>query len=222
MVTGHGVADSGRARWLLWSLVVTAAGCAAEPEDDPAPQECETWRIDAVRLPDGGDDRASAILAAVFRTYDEHDLATTWQGHLDHRLATDLVWTIETGGCAPPAELPLGALADVGGLGDDDVDGWHSAAGVALQVWPQGDELDARLEGELDAGYPEVIADAFVPFLNQLLAGGDTSWGGAIDVSGDGVIDRDELLGDALFQTLTRPDRGERLSFGFTLHATRL
>ena len=214
------MADSGRARWLLWSLLLTA-GCAAEPDEPSLPDECDVYRIDAVRPPDGGDDRASAILAAVFRTYDEHDLAATWQAHLGDRLATDLVWTIETGACDAPAELPLGALADVGGLGGADLDGWHPADGVTVRLWPQGDQLDARIEGELASGYAEVIADAFVPFLNQLLAAGDTSWGGAIDTNGDGEIDRDELLADTLFRTLTRPDRGDRLSFAFTLHASR-
>jgi hypothetical protein len=221
---GPGVADSGRARWLLWSLVTggaLAAGCgAADDPDGPEPAECDVYRIDGVRIPDEGDSRAAAILGSVFRTYDEHDLAGTWQAHLDDRLATDLVWTIETGGCDAPAEVPLGALADVGGLGGEGADGWHPAAAVNLRVWPQEDQLDARLDGELAAGYVEVIADAFLPFLNQLYAAGDTSWGGAIDTSGDGVIDRDELLADTLFQTLTRPDRGDRLSFGFDLHAT--
>lgn len=218
-------ADTGRSRWLLWSLVAGGAvlGCAAPADDaDPVPSECDVYRIDTVRPSDEIDNRASAILAAVFRTYQEHDLPDAWQEHLDARLATDLVWTIESGDCAAPTEIPLGALADIGSLGDGDRDGWHPAIDVTLHLWPQDGELDGRIECELEAGYAAVIADAFVPFLNQLLAAGDTGWGDSIDTSGDGVIDQDELLGDALFQTLTRPDRGERLSFGFAFHATAL
>lgn len=216
-------AKTGRTRWLLWSLVTSGAvlaGCADAEVGDPPPASCDVYRVDSVRPPDDVDNRAASILASVFRTYAEHDLPAAWQAHLDARLATDLVWTIETGGCAAPAALPLGALADIGSMAGGADGGWHPASAVRLQVWPQGDQLDARIDGELDAGYATVIADAFVPFLDALYRDGDTRWGTTIDTSGDGHIDRDELLADELFQILTRPDRGERLSFGFDLHAT--
>lgn len=216
------MADTGRTRWLLWSLVTSGAllaGCADAELGDPPPDSCDVYRIDSLRPMT--DNRASALLEAVFRTYAEHDLPGAWQAHLDERLAGDLVWTIETGGCAAPAAVPLGALADIGSMATGADGGWHPVGDVSLQLWPLDDQLDGRIHGELAAGYEVVIADAFVPFLNQLLAIGDTGWGSSIDTSGDGVIDRDELLADALFQTLTRPDRGaDRLSFGFEFHAS--
>jgi hypothetical protein len=214
---------TGRTRWLLWSLVTSGAlfaGCTEAEVGDPPPASCDVYRIDSVRPPDDADNRAAAILAAVFRTYEEHDLPGAWQTHLDERLATDLVWTIELGGCAEPDAIPLGALADIGSMADGADGGWHPATDVDVRVWFTDRELGGRIDGELDAGYAPVIADAFVPFLDALLAAGDTSWGSTIDTGGDGRIDRDELLADPLFQILTRPDRGDRLSFGFDVHAT--
>jgi len=215
---------SGHSRWLLWSsLAAGLAGCAAEDVSEPpdAPSECDRlYRVDSVRIPDEVDSRAAAILAAVFRTYEERDLAAAWADHLDDRLATTVDWTIRSERCGTPDTVPLGALADVAGLGGADA-GWHPIARVSLRVWPGDGDLTARLDGELEAGYPPVIADAFLPFLDALLAADATSWGGSIDAAGDGDgrIDRDELLADGLFQILIRPDRGDRLSFGFELHA---
>jgi hypothetical protein len=214
---------TGRTRWLLWSLVTSGAvlgGCTEAEVGDPPEDTCDVYRIDSVRPTDDVDNRASAILASVFRTYAEHDLPTAWEAHLDQRLASDLVWTVELGGCAAPAAIPLGALADIGSAVEGADAGWHPATGVDVQGWFTDDELGGGIVGELDAGYAAVIADGFAPFLNALLAAGDTGWGDAIDTSGDGVISRDELLADSLFQVLTRPDRGDRLSFAFEIHAT--
>ena len=33
-----------------------------------------------------------------------------------------------------------------GGLGDDQLAGWHPAEAVTLRLWPQGDQLDALLQ----------------------------------------------------------------------------
>jgi hypothetical protein len=231
---------TGRQGWLLWSSVVTSgtlAGCAVSSDDTSPPPPTSSItarRIDRIELPrweagadldDDGDidNRAAMLLSAVFRSYE--DAAEQWRAAVEARL-TELDWTIETridDGRVALADdvvgLPLGALADLAGVGVDA--GWIDAvdARVTARFEPDGG-VDLVLAGALPDGYAPVVAEAFLPFINSKLAEGDTVWGAQADANDDGALTTDELLGDRLFQALLAPDLPDgALSFAFGVHA---
>jgi hypothetical protein len=239
---GFGVAarpKTGRQGWLLWSSVVTSgtlAGCAVstdEPSPPPTTSAITARRIDRIELPrweagadlDGDgeiDNRAAMLLSAVFRSYE--DAAAQWRAAVEARLA-ELEWTIETHvddgrvALADDVGLPLGALADLAGVGVDA--GWIDAvdARVTARFEPDGG-VDLVLAGALPDGYAPIVAEAFLPYINAKLAEGDTVWGAQADANDDGALTVDELLGDRLFQVLLAPDLPEgALSFAFGVHA---
>ena len=163
------------------------------------------------------------LLSAVFRSYE--DAAAQWRAAVEARLG-ELEWTIETridDGRVALADdvvgLPLGALADLAGVGVDA--GWVDAvdARVTARFEPDGG-VDLVLAGALPDGYAPMIAEAFLPYINSKLAEGDTVWGAQADANEDGALTVDELLADRLFQVLLAPDLPDgALSFAFGVHA---
>jgi hypothetical protein len=230
--------------WLIALPLATLVACAgatgADPPDEPVPTR--TFRIDRIQAPsvddpgivdvdgDGDlDDEAAFLLEQLFAIYADHGAAEAWQAQLDARLAGDTVWTIElTEEEAVLGDLPLGALADLGGLAVDD--GWHPVLGgivdAAFDVDDQG-RMSGWIHGGLAPGYDLVIAEAFLPFLNMFVDDGEASWAEQVDRDDDGVIVLEELQASELFQLLMQPDvdleggdgEAESLSFGFPFEA---
>lgn len=234
----------------MWSAVAVGA-CAVEGGDDAGPTcaeagETRTYRIDRVMLPAQGDgldldgdgsvdNRAAAILAAVFDAYADHDVASAWQAQLDARLATQTTWQVRIATCPDGATRAAvigadardlvdaigttrgtyvavdggGGAAPLGAFADLAGlagDGWHRIDAVALRAEARDGELTGLVGGAFAPAYPEVVAASFLPFLNQLLDDGATYWGDDVDADDDGEVELDELLGTALFRALLRPD----------------
>lgn len=212
------------------------------------------------------DNQAGAIVSAVSQVY--QDLQTDLQPRWDARFTTDAVWlvTIErcdgaarvtisddaTEGLVPAAgedlggeirardgvgAAPLGVFADLAGGGAIE---WQPIYPAAIDVQISGDELTGTIAGAFGGDYQTLVAQAFLPYLQNRLDNGDTAWGASVDTDHDGILTIGELLANDTFRVLVSADldagdgtlappekpvpdgRNESLSFGFAIHAVRV
>lgn len=132
-------------------------------------------------------------------------------------------------------DVPVGALAAFTG---DAPDGWHPAEATAFDLVITDGAVDGRIAGGLVPGYADVVAASFLPFINPLIATGDTVFGVEADADGDGALTVAELVAHRAFRVLMTPDldlhdpdgrydpgadgRNDALSFGLVIHATEV
>lgn len=131
--------------------------------------------------------------------------------------------------------VPVGALA---AFTPDAPVGWHPAEGTAFDLAITDGAIEGRIAGGLVPGYADVVAASFLPFINPLLATGDTVFGVEADADGDGMLTVAELAAHRSFRVLMTPDldlhdadgryapdrdgRNDALSFGLVIHATEV
>jgi hypothetical protein len=128
--------------------------------------------------------------------------------------------------------LPLGAIVD---LSDTGLDDWHPTYPTTIALDLATGEAVGTIAGAIAPDYRPVFEDGILPTMQARLEGGDTTW--APDDNEDGVITRDELERDDVFEILMLPDvdvggdaldppatpdtdgEPESLSFGVGFHA---